>query len=237
MIKIYEDNAYVKEFKSKIKFINREKKEIELEKTAFYARGGGQPGDIGTIRKNKLSISITETYKNNEKIIHKAENIDDLNIEDEVIGNIDWRMRYKHMRMHSALHLLCAVIPLGVTGGQIGFEKSRLDFNVQEEKLDKVEIENKINKLITENHKIDFEWITKEDLDKKPDLVRTMSVKPPDTAGKIRLVKIGNIDLQPCGGTHVKNTNEIGKITIGKIENKGKMNRRVNLLLTDVESD
>ena len=237
MIKIYEDNAYVKEFKSKIKFINREKKEIELEKTAFYARGGGQPGDIGTIRKNELSISITETYKNNEKIIHKAENIDDLNIEDEVIGNIDWRMRYKHMRMHSALHLLCAVIPLGVTGGQIGFEKSRLDFNVQEEKLDKVEIENKINKLITENHKIDFEWITKEDLDKKPDLVRTMSVKPPDTAGKIRLVKIGNIDLQPCGGTHVKNTNEIGKITIGKIENKGKMNRRVNLLLTDVESD
>ena len=237
MIKIYEDNAYVKEFKSKIKFINREKKEIELEKTAFYARGGGQPGDIGTIRKNQLSISITETYKNNEKIIHKAENIDDLNIEDEVIGNIDWRMRYKHMRMHSALHLLCAVIPLGVTGGQIGFEKSRLDFNVQEEKLDKVEIENKINKLITENHKIDFEWITKEDLDKKPDLVRTMSVKPPDTAGKIRLVKIGNIDLQPCGGTHVKNTNEIGKITIGKIENKGKMNRRVNLLLTDVESD
>ena len=237
MIKIFEEDAYIKEFKTKIKFINKEKKEIELEETAFYAKGGGQPGDTGTIKKNGISININETYKNNKEIMHKVENIADLNEGDEIIGNINWKNRYKHMKMHSALHLLCAVIPLGVTGGQIGYEKSRLDFNVQDEKIDKEEIEKKINQLVLANHKIEFEWITKEELDKKPDLVRTMSVKPPDTDGKIRLVKIGDIDLQPCGGTHVNSTSEIGKISIGKIENKGKMNRRVNLLLIDEESD
>ena len=112
------------------------------------------------------------------------------------------------MRMHTALHLLCSIVPLGVTGGQIGYEKSRLDFN-DPDKL-----------------------INKEELEEKPELVRTMSVKPPQVDGKIRLIRIGDIDLQPCGGTHVKSTNEIGKIQIGKIENKGKMNRRVNLLLS-----
>ncbi len=237
MIKIYENNAYVKEFKSKIKFINKEKKEIGLENTAFYARGGGQPGDIGTIKINEININISDTYKNNGEIVHKVESIENINLEDEVTGNIEWKIRHKHMRMHSALHLLCAVIPSGVTGGQIGYEKSRLDFNIQDEKIDKEEIEKKINQLVLEDHKIEFEWITKEELDKKPELVRTMSVKPPDTNGKIRLVKIGEIDLQPCGGTHVKSTSEIGKVSIGKIENKGKMNRRVNLLLIDEESD
>ena len=136
------------------------------------------------------------------------------------------------MRMHSALHLLCSLIPYDVTGGQISFEKSRLDFNA-ENKIEKEEIENKINQLIQEDHEISFQWITNEELDKQPDLVRTMSVKPPRTNNKIRLVKIGNIDLQPCGGTHVKSTKEIGEIKIGKIENKGKMNRRVNLSIND----
>ena len=140
MNKIFEKDAYIKEFKSNIEFINKENKEIKLNETAFYAKGGGQPGDIGTIIKNKLSININETYKKNGEILHKVENIDNLNIGDEIIGRINWKIRYKHMRMHSALHLLCAVIRLGVTGGQIGYEKSRLDFNVQDEKIDKEEI-------------------------------------------------------------------------------------------------
>ena len=134
--------------------------------------------------------------------------------------------------MHTALHLLCSLIPYNVTGGQISATKSRLDFNA-ENKIEKEEIEDKINQLVIDDHEISYQWITNEELDNKPELVRTMSVKPPRNINKIRLVKIGNIDLQPCGGTHVNSTKEIGKIKIGKIENKGKMNRRVNLLIND----
>ena len=137
------------------------------------------------------------------------------------------------MRMHSALHLMCASIPLGVTGGQIGYEKSRLDFNDPDKQINKDELEITINNLLNEDHKITYEYIDSRILDSKPELVRTMSVKPPKINGKLRFVKIGNIDFQPCGGTHVKTTSEIGLIKIGKIENKGKMNRRVNILLSD----
>ena len=137
------------------------------------------------------------------------------------------------MRMHSALHLLCSLVPYDVTGGQISYEKSRLDFNAQDYKIEKEKIEKKINNLVKENYKISYQWITNDELEKQPELVRTMSVQPPKIKGKIRLVKIGNVDLQPCGGTHVKSTSEIGEIKIGKIENKGKMNRRVNLSIND----
>tara|TARA_B100000700_G_scaffold116218_1_gene130810 strand:- start:90 stop:503 length:414 start_codon:yes stop_codon:yes gene_type:complete len=137
------------------------------------------------------------------------------------------------MRMHSALHLMCAAVPLGVTGGQIGFEKSRLDFNDPDKKINKEALEDKINALMQNDHKIMYEYIDSKILDNQPELVRTMSVKPPKIDGKLRFVKIGDIDFQPCGGTHVRSTIEIGEIKIGKIENKGKMNRRVNILLND----
>ena len=137
------------------------------------------------------------------------------------------------MRMHSALHLMCASIPLGVTGGQIGYEKSRLDFNDPEKKINKEELQEKINELMKQDHEIIYEYIDSKILESKPELVRTMSVKPPKIDGKLRFVKIGNVDFQPCGGTHVKTTKEIGVIKIGKIENKGKMNRRVNILIND----
>ena len=136
------------------------------------------------------------------------------------------------MRMHTALHLLCSIVPLGVTGGQIGYEKSRLDFNDPDKQINKEELEEKINLLVEDNHTVTSEVIESSILEEKPELVRTMSVKPPQVDGKIRLIRIGDVDLQPCGGTHVKSTTEIGKIQIGKIENKGKMNRRVNLLLS-----
>ena len=151
----------------------------------------------------------------------------------EVIGKINWEKRFKYMRMHTALHLMCSIIPMGVTGGQIGFEKSRLDFNDPEKKIIKEEVEEKINSLVNENHKISFEYLDSKILEEKPKIVRTMSVQPPKINGKIRVVRIGNIDFQPCGGTHVNSTIEIGRIKIGKVENKGRMNRRVNILIND----
>ena len=228
---LFIENSYLKEFETKIQKIENDS--ILLEQTAFYARSGGQPGDVGRITLNGKEINIIDTVYDHEKnILHICENINDLKVGERIKGRINWEIRYRHMRMHSSLHLLCSLIPYDVTGGQISFEKSRLDFNA-EDKIEKEEIENKINQLVKDDHTISYQWITSEELDKQPELVRTMSVKPPRTNNKIRLVKISNIDLQPCGGTHVKSTKEIGEIKIGKIENKGKMNRRVNLLLND----
>ena len=229
---LFIEDPYLKEFNAKILNINLN--QITLDQTAFYARSGGQPGDVGQLTINGNTINIIDTIKDQENnIIHIAENNIELAIGEKIQGTINWDKRYKHMRMHSALHLLCSVIPLDVTGGQIGYDKSRLDFNAQDYKIEKEEIEYKINTLVKEDHEISYQWITNYDLEQQPELVRTMSVKPPKINGKIRLVKIGNVDLQPCGGTHVKSTAEIGKIKIGKIENKGKMNRRVNLLIND----
>ena len=176
---------------------------------------------------------LAKSFTTRPKIYHEVESIENISLEEKIEGKINWKIRYKHMRMHSALHLMCSIIPMGVTGGQIGFEKSRLDFNDPDKKINKEEVEEKLNELVSEDHKITYELIDSKILEEKPEIVRTMSVKPPQINGKIRLVKIGNIDLQPCGGTHVKSTLEIGKITIGKVENKGKMNRRVNIILND----
>ena len=228
---LFIEDSYLKNFDATI--LNIDSNKIILDRTAFYAKSGGQPGDIGKIILNGKEINIIDTvYDNKQNILHVCENSNDLKIDEKIKGKINWEIRYKHMRMHTALHLLCSLIPYDVTGGQISYEKSRLDFNA-DDKIEKEEIENKINQLVKDDHEISYQWITLEELDNEPDLVRTMSVKPPRTNNKIRLVKIGSIDLQPCGGTHVKKTKEIGNIRIGKIENKGKMNRRVNLSISD----
>ena len=228
---LFIEDSYLKDFDATI--LNIDSNKIILDRTAFYAKSGGQPGDIGKITLNEKEINIIDTvYDNKKNILHVCENSNDLKIDEKIKGKINWEIRYKHMRMHTALHLLCSLIPYDVTGGQISYEKSRLDFNA-DDKIEKEEIENKINQLVKDDHEISYQWITLEELDNQPDLVRTMSVKPPRTNNKIRLVKIGSIDLQPCGGTHVKRTKEIGNIKIGKIENKGKMNRRVNLSISD----
>ena len=228
---LFIEDSYLKDFDATI--LNIDSNKIILDRTAFYAKSGGQPGDIGKITLNEKEINIIDTvYDNKQNILHVCENSNDLKIDEKIKGKINWEIRYKHMRMHTALHLLCSLIPYDVTGGQISYEKSRLDFNA-DDKIEKEEIENKINQLVKDDHEISYQWITLEELDNQPDLVRTMSVKPPRTNNKIRLVKIGSIDLQPCGGTHVKKTKEIGNIRIGKIENKGKMNRRVNLSISD----
>ena len=228
---LFIEDSYLKDFDATI--LNIDSNKIILDRTAFYAKSGGQPGDIGKITLNGKEINIIDTvYDNKQNILHVCENSNDLKIDEKIKGKINWEIRYKHMRMHTALHLLCSLIPYDVTGGQISYEKSRLDFNA-DDKIEKEEIENKINQLVKDDHEISYQWITLEELDNLPDLVRTMSVKPPRTNNKIRLVKIGSIDLQPCGGTHVRRTKEIGNIRIGKIENKGKMNRRVNLSISD----
>ena len=228
---LFIEDSYLIDFDATI--LNIDSNKIILDRTAFYAKSGGQPGDIGKITLNGKEINIIDTvYDNKQNILHVCENSNDLKIDEKIKGKINWEIRYKHMRMHTALHLLCSLIPYDVTGGQISYEKSRLDFNA-DDKIEKEEIENKINQLVKDDHEISYQWITLEELDNEPDLVRTMSVKPPRTNNKIRLVKIGSIDLQPCGGTHVKRTKEIGNIKIGKIENKGKMNRRVNLSISD----
>jgi len=228
---LFLEDPYLKEFETKIQ--NIEDNKIILEQTAFYAKSGGQPGDIGNLIIGENQIDIFDTiYDENKKIVHLFKDTTNINFNKKIIGKINWKKRYKHMKMHSALHLLCSIIPFGVTGGQISYEKSRLDFNA-DKKIEREEIEDNINELVIQDHEITYKWISNEELDANPELIRTMSVKPPRTNNKIRLVQIGNIDLQPCGGTHVKSTKEIGEIKIGKIENKGKMNRRINILIND----
>ena len=233
MIKLYEKNSYTKEFEAKIINIDAEIKVIELENTAFFGKGGGQPGDSGVLVTESGSIEVIETIKKEDSVLHQVNSVTNLKIGDLIKGKINWEKRYKFMRMHTALHLLCAVVPAGVTGGQIGELKSRLDFNANVNSINKEEVQIKLNQALKNDNEISYEWVDSQVLEKKPELIRTMTVKPPKTNGKIRLVKIGNIDLQPCGGTHVKNTSEIGSIIIGKIENKGKMNRRINISLND----
>ena len=233
MAKIFEQNAYTKEIETKIKEIDVENKTIELEDAIFYGKSGGQPGDEGEIIADGQKIKVNETIKGEESIKNILENLNGLRKNQKIIARINWDKRYKYMRMHSALHLMCASISLGVTGGQIGYDKSRLDFNDPNKEIKKEELQEKINTLMRDDHEITYEYIDSKILESQPELVRTMSVKPPSIDGKLRFVKIGNVDFQPCGGTHVKSTKEIGKITIGKIENKGRMNRRVNFLIND----
>ena len=233
MANIFEENAYTKEIETRIKGIDTENKTVELENTIFYGKSGGQPGDIGKIIAGDQEIEVSDTIKADGSIKNILENLNGLSKNQNIIARINWDKRYKYMRMHSALHLMCASIPLGVTGGQIGYDKSRLDFNDPDKEIRKEELQEKINTLMRDDHEITYEYIDSKILESQPELVRTMSVKPPSIDGKLRFVKIGNVDFQPCGGTHVKSTKEIGKITIGKIENKGRMNRRVNILIND----
>lgn len=233
---LFNEDAYLKECDATVLAIT-ERNGIILDQTVFYPTGGGQPGDSGKLVIEGIDIIIATTVKDRVtgEIIHVMPN-DNLQIKvgDVVKASIDWEIRYQRMKMHSALHLMCAVVPCGVTGGQIGELKSRLDFDIGEMTLDKEQITRVINELVDQDHTISTQWISDEELDNNPELVRTMSVQPPRGTGKIRLLKVGqSVDLQPCGGTHVKQTSEIGQIRVAKIENKGKRNRRVNLVFAD----
>lgn len=226
---IFRDDPYKKECEAKI--LDFGDNWIILDQTVFYAEGGGQLGDTGLIKAGQQEIQIENTIKENNLIKHIFNSKFEFEIGDNVTCLIDWDRRYNLMKMHTSLHLLCSLVNAKVTGGSVGDGKGRLDFNL-DFKPNKEELKDNLNDLIQGNHDITISWISTQELDKNPNLVKTMSVLPPRTNGSIRMVRIGdNIDYQPCGGTHVKNTSEIGLVEINKVENKGKLNKRVAISL------
>jgi misacylated tRNA(Ala) deacylase len=206
---------------------------IRLDRTVFYAEGGGQPGDVGVLRlADGSTIAIANTVKGDgpDDVLHVAAEGAALPAAGAAVtAEIDWERRHRLMRMHTCLHLLCSVVAGDVTGGQVGDGKGRLDFNLPNTALDKDHITAELNRLIRENHAVQPRWIADDELAAKPELVRTMSVKPPSGQGRVRLLDIEGTDLQPCGGTHVARTGEIGRVEVTKIENKGRQNRRINI--------
>ena len=211
---------------------------IVVDQTNFYATGGGQPGDSGQITWQGGAMKIATCIKGEGALILvPAEPTALPAVGTQVTQTLDWERRHRMMRVHTLLHLLSVVIPLPVTGGAIAADKGRLDFMMETPPEDKAAIETELNRLIDANFAVTDAWITAAELDANPDLVKTMSVKPPTGAGIVRLVRVGDettqIDLQPCGGTHVERTGEIGAIRLGKIEKKGKINRRVYVHLAD----
>lgn len=210
---------------------------IVLDRTPFYARSGGQPGDVGTLRWNGGETAIADTIKGeDDDILHvPAPGAALPPVGARVEAEIDWPRRHALMRMHTTLHLLCAALPgIAVTGGSVGADRSRLDFDLPDPPA-KEPIEERLNALIAADHPVRPEWVDEAVLDANPALVRTLSVQPPRGAGRLRLMRIGAgdspVDLQPCGGTHVSHTAEIGPVKIIKIENKGRQNRRIIVAL------
>ncbi|HEX3882924.1 MAG TPA: alanyl-tRNA editing protein [Stellaceae bacterium] len=232
---LFRDDGYLRSCEARVTSVDE--RGIRLDRTVFYPNGGGQPGDIGALRlASGETVAIVDAVKGDgaDDVIHvPAPGSAALSPGAAVTAEIDWERRHRLMRMHTCLHLLCAVVPGAVTGGQVSDGRGRLDFDVPGSALDKEEITAGINKLIAEAHDATPRWISDDEMAAHPELVRTMTVKPPSGAGRVRLMEIAGVDLQPCGGTHVKNTAEIGPVTITKIENKGRQNRRVNIAFAE----
>ncbi len=231
---LFRDDSYLQSTSAKVIEVTADGG-IVLDRTVFYAASGGQPGDSGTItRADGSVISIaTAIHPDGDKtrIVHvPAEGQDSVAVGDAVTAGIDWERRYRLMRMHTALHLLSVVFPFAVTGGSVGEDKGRLDFDMPEVPEDLPALEAALNAMMAGNHAVTQEWITDAEMAANPDLIKTMNVKPPMGQGRVRLIRIGDVDLQPCGGTHVRNTQEIGRLALGKIEKKGKQNRRVTVV-------
>ena len=225
---IFLNDSYIKEFQAPIELVEEDK--VITTDSCFYAQSGGQPGDKGSLEINGEKFNVINTLKHEKGIAHVLDQPCKVSAGD-VAGIIDWDHRYRLMRMHTSMQLVCAALPQYVTGGSIGLEKSRIDFDLGEETFEFETLNTIINEFIQQSHPISYQWITNEELDQQPELVRTLSVKPPRTNDQIRLVKIGTIDLQPCVGTHVANTSEIGEFQFIKYESKGKMNKRVQFTL------
>jgi misacylated tRNA(Ala) deacylase len=225
---LFREDGYLRSCVATVIEIDENK--IVMDQTVFYPEGGGQPGDKGTlIRTDGGRVPIEDTLKVPESGLHcHVANSEALlpKLGERVTLEIDWPRRYRLMRMHSCMHMLCAVIPAPVTGGSIHESRGRLDFDLPEP-IDKAEVTTKLQQLIEADHSMSLSWITDEELSCQPDLVRTMSVQPPVGSGRVRLVHFEGVDLQPCGGTHVASSAEIGKVRVRKIEKKGKKNRRV----------
>lgn len=242
---LYQSDAYLRTADLSVAGLHEDG--VLVERSVFYPQGGGQPGDKGhieladgtmlpvrTTRYGPDRQAVLLALREGEEALPDA--LSTLKVGDTITGHIDWALRYRFMRVHTALHLLSVLLPYPVTGGQIGDGKGRLDFDIGDTALDKEALGTELQALVDGDHAVTQTWITDEELDAQPALVKTMSVKPPRGAGKVRLIRIGDVDLQPCGGTHVHSTSEIGAIDIRKIENKGKQNRRVRIRLTDIDA-
>lgn len=231
---LFRDDAYRQEATAHVLGIS-ERGAIHLDRTIFYATSGGQPGDSGVIfRHDGTPLPIATAVYEADKltIAHvPAEGARLPEVGEKVSMRIDWAPRYARMRAHTALHLLSVALPFAVTGGSVGEAEGRLDFDIPDAGLDKAEIEAKIAEMVARDAPVSFRWITDAELDANPGLVKTMSVKPPRGQGRVRLVEIEGLDLQPCGGTHVRRTGEIGVVSVTGIEKKGKQNRRVRIAL------
>ncbi len=236
---LFRDNAYLTEAEATVLAVN-DRGGVILDRSLFYPTGGGQPGDNGALVLEDREMVIATAVKGegpDEIVLVPAEGEAPPEVGATVTQRLDWETRNRYMRVHTALHLLSVVIPLPVTGGSIGRDKGRLDFDMPDAPEDKDALEARLNALIDEDFAVTEGWITDEELLANPDLVKTMAVKPPMGQGRVRMIRIGRgprqIDWQPCGGTHVRHTSEIGRVRLGKIEKKGKQNRRVNLHLDD----
>ena len=231
-IELFREDAYVRGCDAVV--VDASDDAFVLDQTVFYPQGGGQPGDTGSLSWQGGSTRIVDTrYGENGSICHFVEpGSSRPAVGDSVHVELDWDRRYRHMRMHTAMHLLGSILKYPVTGGNISEQKSRLDFNM-EETVDKEAVGNALAELVARDLPVSHRWISDEELDAQPELVRTMSVQPPRGKGKVRLLEIAGVDLQPCGGTHLRSSAEVGLVRIGKVEKKGRQNRRVNIHLDD----
>ena len=233
---LYRTDAYLRNCEARVLAVN-ERGGIVLDRTVFYAAAGGQPGDKGALEIDgggTCPIATTIYDADKATIVHvSAEGAARPHPGQSVRAVLDWETRSKLMRMHTALHLLCALVKYPVTGGGIGIDDSRLDFDIEDASaVEKDALSTGLNALIAANHPVGERWITEAELAANPQLVRTMAVKPPTGSGRVRLVVIGkdgSVDLQPCGGTHVRSTGEIGPVAVTRIEKKGKLNRRIRI--------
>jgi misacylated tRNA(Ala) deacylase len=233
---VFRDDSYAQECAATVTAVDD--RGIQLDRTVFYPTGGGQPGDRGVLElTDGEQLAIVDTVKGEAagEIVHVPERGADASLVGrELKACIDWPRRYRMMRVHTLLHLLGAVVGAGVTGGSIRDDGSgRLDFDLPDPTLDKEHIARELNRLVEEDHPVRPRWVSEQELDTNPDLVRTMSVAPPRGQGRVRLLEIAGVDLQACGGTHLARTGEVGAVEVRKIEKKGKHNRRVNVRLAD----
>jgi misacylated tRNA(Ala) deacylase len=210
---------------------------VVLASTIFYPLGGGQPGDTGKLIVGGIEYRVSDTRFGEDRtsIVHYLDSDDfsGIKVGDEAQLELDWQRRHRHMRMHTSMHLMCHLIPAQATGGSIGETESRIDFDLQGLAVDKDDLTQRINELIEQDIPLTIGSITEAELDENPALVRTMSVRPPRGHGTVRTINIENIDFQPCGGTHVNSTGEIGEVVITKLKNKGKQNKRISLALVN----